>query len=51
MHIPDGWLSFQVSIITWIVTLIVISISLYKLKDTDDNKIVYMGIIAAIVFE
>ncbi|MFW9997599.1 MAG: energy-coupling factor ABC transporter permease [Candidatus Odinarchaeota archaeon] len=52
MHIPDGWLSFEVSVIAWFFTLVFIIISLNKLRDMDENpeKLVSMATVAAIIF-
>ena len=37
MHLPDGIISFEQAIIYWIITLIIISIFLYKFSK-DENK-------------
>ena len=51
MHIPDGFLSIPVSIILWIISIIVIAISLKRVnQDLDERKIPMMGVLAAAIF-
>jgi cobalt/nickel transport system permease protein len=51
LHIPDGFLSLTVSILSWIVTVIVVGIAVNQSrKDLSDRQIPLMGIMAAFIF-
>ncbi len=55
MHIPDGLLSPIILVILWIITIIVLVFSFYRVKtifeDEDSEKIVpYIGVLAATIF-
>jgi cobalt/nickel transport system permease protein len=51
MHIPDGFLSVQVSIIFWIITIIVIGYALKRVSaDLGEKQVPLMGVLAAAIF-
>jgi cobalt/nickel transport system permease protein len=51
MHIPDGFLSFLVAAILWIVSIIVVGYSLKRVsKDIGERKVPLMGVLAAAIF-
>jgi cobalt/nickel transport system permease protein len=51
MHIPDGFLSPSVSIITWIVAIALISISLNRVQaEYRERTVPLMGVCAAFIF-
>jgi cobalt/nickel transport system permease protein len=51
MHIPDGFLSIAVSIVFWIISIIVILISLrFVNKDLGEREVPVMGVLAAAIF-
>ncbi|MFW9914208.1 MAG: energy-coupling factor ABC transporter permease [Candidatus Thorarchaeota archaeon] len=50
MHIPDGFLSLPIALITWILALIVIGYSLWQLREIDERQLSYMGVLGAVIF-
>ena len=51
MHIPDGFLSVQVSIVLWLVTIIVIGYALKRVSaDLGERQVPIMGVLAAAIF-
>jgi cobalt/nickel transport system permease protein len=51
MHIPDGFLSFLISVISWLISIVVIGIAIQRVNLEDDpKKIPLMGIMAAFIF-
>ncbi len=50
MHIPDGWLSLQVIIFTWSITLIALGLSLSKIKKDDLTRLSNIGAVSAVIF-
>lgn len=51
MHIPDGFLSVLVSIVFWIISVIVIGITLRKTNQTlGERQVPLMGVLAAAIF-
>jgi cobalt/nickel transport system permease protein len=51
MHIPDGFLSTPVALILWIVSAIIIAISLRRVSaDMGERQIPMMGVLAACIF-
>ncbi|MFX0115341.1 MAG: energy-coupling factor ABC transporter permease [Candidatus Hodarchaeota archaeon] len=50
MHIPDGFLSLPIALITWIIALAVIGYSLWQLRDIDERQLSYMGVLGAVIF-
>ena len=50
MHIPDGWVDPVFLIITWILTIIILAISLRKLRDIDETRIAYMAVLSGTIF-
>jgi len=51
MHIPDGFLSFIVSLILWLISLFVIFLAVHKYdKEKDYEKLPLMGVLAAVIF-
>src|SRR5215208_129191 len=51
MHIPDGFLSFTVSIVCWVITAITLSIAISRSnKSLGERQIPLMGVLAAFIF-
>jgi cobalt/nickel transport system permease protein len=51
MHIPDGFLSFLVAIILWVVSIVVVGYALKRVsKDIGERKVPLMGVLAAAIF-
>lgn len=51
MHIPDGFLSLPVSLFGWVVAIVLIAVSLNKVKTVyGDRTVSLMGVCAAFVF-
>src|ERR671927_1762292 len=51
LHIPDGFLSFTVSIACWIVTVITLSLAISRSnKSLGERQIPLMGVMAAFIF-
>lgn len=51
LHIPDGFLSFPVSGITWIITIALIGLSLKRVQaDYQERAVPLMGVCAAFIF-
>jgi cobalt/nickel transport system permease protein len=51
MHIPDGFLSFMVSVICWIITAAVLAVAISRANKTfNERQIPLMGIVAAFIF-
>jgi cobalt/nickel transport system permease protein len=51
MHIPDGFLSFAISILLWIISIGGIAVALRKGKyELGDREVPLMGVLAAAVF-
>ncbi len=51
MHILDGWLSLEVILLGWVITLSTLMYSFFKLKEEmSELKFVQMGIIGAVIF-
>src|SRR5512136_2067711 len=51
MHIPDGFLSFPVSILLWVITIIVVSYALKRVSaDLGERQVPVMGVLAAAIF-
>lgn len=51
LHIPDGFLSLPVSLVTWIVTLVLIALALNKVQaDYQERAVPLMGVCAAFIF-
>lgn len=50
MHIPDSWLSFEISLLAWGLTIIALGLSLRKIKSDDLDKLSNIGAIAAVIF-
>ncbi|MGE5124336.1 MAG: energy-coupling factor ABC transporter permease [Acidobacteriaceae bacterium] len=51
MHIPDGFLSVQVSIFLWLITIPVIAYALKRLNaDLGERQVPMMGVLAAAIF-
>jgi cobalt/nickel transport system permease protein len=51
MHIPDGFLSLPVSLVTWLVAIALIALSLNRVKAEYQDRIVpLMGVCAAFIF-
>ena len=51
LHIPDGFLSPSVSVFCWVITLVLIAVSLKKVqKDYQERTVPLMGVCAAFIF-
>ena len=50
LHIPDGFLSIIVSIISWAITIIVLSAAVKRTEALDEKQVPLMGIMAAFIF-
>jgi len=51
MHIPDGFLSIQVSIFLWMITFVVIGYALKRVgADLGERQVPIMGVLAAAIF-
>jgi cobalt/nickel transport system permease protein len=51
MHIPDGFLSIIVAIVMWVVSGLMISVALRKVKnELGDREVPLMGVLAAAIF-
>jgi cobalt/nickel transport system permease protein len=51
MHIPDGFLSVQVSIVLWVVAILVVGYSLRRVADNlGERQVPLMGVLAAAIF-
>ena len=51
LHIPDGFLSFIVSIVCWIITAIILSLAISRSnRSHGDRQIPLMGVMAAFIF-
>src|SRR5215207_4246993 len=51
LHIPDGFLSFTVSILCWLITAITISMAVSRSnKSLGEKQVPLMGIMAAFIF-
>lgn len=51
LHIPDGFLSLAISLIFWVVTIMLISVSVRRTQDElGERQIPLMGIMAAFIF-
>jgi cobalt/nickel transport system permease protein len=51
MHIPDGFLSFQVSIFFWLFSILVVGYALKRVgADLGERQVPMMGVLAAAIF-
>ena len=51
LHIPDGFLSFTVSIVCWVITVITLSVAISRSnKSLGDRQVPLMGVMAAFIF-
>jgi cobalt/nickel transport system permease protein len=51
MHIPDGFLSIQVSIFLWLITILVVGYALKRVGvDLGERQVPIMGVLAAAIF-
>jgi cobalt/nickel transport system permease protein len=51
MHIPDGFLSFQVSIFFWLISILVVGYALKRVgADLGERQVPMMGVLAAAIF-
>ncbi|MFX1532762.1 MAG: energy-coupling factor ABC transporter permease [Promethearchaeota archaeon] len=50
MHIPDGWIDPAFILLTWIGTIIMIVISLRKLRNIDEKQLSYMAVLGGVIF-
>ncbi len=50
MHIPDGFLSLPIIIVTWIIAIGFVVYSLHQLREIDEKQLSYMAVLGAVVF-
>lgn len=51
LHIPDGFLSFTVSIVCWVITVVTLSVAIARSnKSLGDRQVPLMGVMAAFIF-
>ena len=50
MHIPDGWLSPPIYLVTWAITLIALGLALSKFNRDDLDRLSNIGAIASVIF-
>ena len=51
MHIPDGFLSLPISLVTWVVAIALIAVSLKRVEsEYKDRTVPLMGVCAAFIF-
>jgi cobalt/nickel transport system permease protein len=51
MHIPDGFLSLPISLLTWVVAIALIALALNKVQaDYKERAVPLMGVCAAFIF-
>jgi cobalt/nickel transport system permease protein len=51
MHIPDGFLSFIVSILCWIITALILAVAISRSnKSLGERQVPLMGVMAAFIF-
>ncbi len=51
LHIPDGFLSFIVSLVCWVITALVLSIAISRTnKSLGEKQVPLMGVMAAFIF-
>ncbi|MFX1250715.1 MAG: energy-coupling factor ABC transporter permease [Promethearchaeota archaeon] len=50
MHIPDGWLDPAFILLTWTATLLMIVISLQKLRNIEGERLSRMAILGGVIF-
>lgn len=51
LHIPDGFLSLPVSLVTWLVAIVLIAVSLKRVEsEYKDRTVPLMGVCAAFIF-
>jgi cobalt/nickel transport system permease protein len=51
LHIPDGFLSLLVSLITWIISITLVGYALRRVgQDLDERRVPMMGVLAAAIF-
>ena len=50
MHIPDGFLSLPIIILTWFIAILFVGYSLFQLRDINEKQLSYMSVLGAVVF-
>lgn len=50
LHIPDGFLSIVVSLLSWAISIAVLSVAVKRTESVDEKQIPLMGIMAAFIF-
>jgi cobalt/nickel transport system permease protein len=51
LHIPDGFLSLVVSLVSWLITIIMVGIAVRRSRiEMNERQIPFMGIMAAFIF-
>jgi len=50
LHIPDGFLSIVVSLVSWLITIAVLSVAVKRTEKLDEKQVPLMGIMAAFIF-
>ncbi len=50
LHIPDGFLSITVSLLSWAISIAVLSVAVRRTESVDEKQVPLMGIMAAFIF-
>ncbi len=51
LHIPDGFLSLAISVLTWVITVVVLLVAIRKSEGSFDERLVPLaGVMAAFIF-
>jgi len=50
LHIPDGFLSLVVSLLSWAMTIAVLAVAIRRTEKLDEKQVPLMGIMAAFIF-
>ncbi|MBT7783066.1 MAG: energy-coupling factor ABC transporter permease, partial [Anaerolineae bacterium] len=50
LHIPDGFLSIIVSVISWAITIAILSVAVKHTENLDEKQVPLMGVMAAFIF-
>ena len=50
LHIPDGFLSTIVSVISWAITIAILSVAVKHTENLDEKQVPLMGVMAAFIF-
>jgi len=50
LHIPDGFLSIMVSLLSWAISIAILSVAVKRTESVDEKQVPLMGIMAAFIF-